>query len=128
MQTFRKVEGKSGLVSSQIVDMKNQFLREILLVTPHYPSNTGIHKPILVATYVDALHQGQPKVPHKVWVQKRRYKSSTCSVYVDGNVPPVPIKHAPSINPSWRKVANDAYFHLRDFKLRDPNWVQKLCN
>lgn len=104
--TFGKVEGESGLVSSQIVDMEDELLREVFLAAPDDPSNTGIHQPILVAAHVDALHQWQPKVPHKLRVQKRCHKASTCGVHVDGDIPPACAIHT-TFNPSLEGYVTD---------------------
>lgn len=87
MQTFRKVESESGLISSQVIDVEDQLFREIFLATPHHPSNSWVYQPILVATHVDTFHQRKAEIPHKMWIQEGSYKASTCGVYVNWDVP-----------------------------------------
>jgi hypothetical protein len=40
--TFGEVEGEGGLISSKIINMKNKFFRQVLLVPPNDPANSSI--------------------------------------------------------------------------------------
>jgi hypothetical protein len=55
--TFGEVQSERRLVCPQIVYMENEFFRQILFASPNDPTNTWIHKAILVPTDIDALHQ-----------------------------------------------------------------------
>lgn len=68
--------------------MEDELFGKILLVSPHNPSNSCVHKTILVSTHIDALHQRQPEIPFDVWVKEGSDEASTRSVNVNGNVPP----------------------------------------
>ena len=55
--TFREIEGEGGLVSSKVVNMEDKVFWQVILGSPYNPTNASINKPILVATYIYALHQ-----------------------------------------------------------------------
>ena len=61
--TFGEIESESGLVGAKIVDMEDEFFRQVFLVPPDNPTNSSINKPILMATHINTLYKGQPKVP-----------------------------------------------------------------
>lgn len=54
--TFREIESEGRLVCAKVVDMKNEVLRQVIFGPPNNPTNSGVDKPIFVATNVDALH------------------------------------------------------------------------
>ena len=54
--TFGKVEGKGGLIGTEIVNMENEFLWQVLLASPDNPTNTSIDQTILMATHINTLH------------------------------------------------------------------------
>ena len=45
--TLAEVEGEGGLVGAEVVDIKNQFLREVLGAAPDYPADAGIDEAVL---------------------------------------------------------------------------------
>lgn len=87
--TFGEIEGESGLVSSKIVDMEDEFIRQVFLVPPDDPTNSSINKPILVPTHINTLYKGQPKVPLKIRVNEWGNKPSTRSINMNRSVPSV---------------------------------------
>ena len=54
--TFGEVEGEGGLISSEIVNVENEFLRKVFLGSPNDPTNSSIDETIFVSTNIDALH------------------------------------------------------------------------
>ena len=54
--TFGEVKGEGGLISPKIVDVKDEFLRQVLLASPDNPTDSSIDQTILVPTNIDALH------------------------------------------------------------------------
>lgn len=56
MVTFGEIQSESGLISSKVVNMEDEFFRQILFAPPYNPPNSGVHKPIFVATNVNAFH------------------------------------------------------------------------
>lgn len=85
---FGEVKGEGGLVSSKIVDMEDEFFRQILFAPPDDPPNSCIDKSILVATNIDALHQRQAEIPLKLWVKKWCNESTARRIHVDWSFPP----------------------------------------
>jgi hypothetical protein len=51
--TTGEVEGKRRLISTEIVDVEDELLRQVLGVTPHDPADTGINETVLVTRNVD---------------------------------------------------------------------------
>lgn len=43
-----EVEGERSLISTEVVDVEDQLLGEVLGITPDHPANTGIDKAVLV--------------------------------------------------------------------------------
>lgn len=89
--TFGEIKCKSWLISTQIVDVKNELIWKVFLVSPDDPSYSSVDKAIFMSTDIDALHQWQAEVPFQIWVQEGGYESSTCSINMDGGVPPAEI-------------------------------------
>lgn len=56
LDTFGEIEGEGWLVSTKVVYVEDEFIRQVLFVPPDNPSNSSIDKAVLVATDVDALH------------------------------------------------------------------------
>lgn len=61
--TFREIQGEGGLISSKIVNVEDEFFRQILFSPPDNPPDSGVNKAILVPANVNALHQRKPKIP-----------------------------------------------------------------
>lgn len=87
--TFREIESKGGLISSEIVDMEDEFFGEVLFAPPNNPTNASINEAILVPTDIDTLHQGKTEIPLQVRVKKRSYKSATCCIDMNRSVPSI---------------------------------------
>lgn len=87
IRTLGEVQSKSRLIRSKIVDVEDEFLRQVLLGPPDHPPYSGIDQPIFVSAHIDALHQGQPEVPFQLWVQKWCDEPTTCCIYMDWCVP-----------------------------------------
>lgn len=85
--TFGEVESECGLIRSKIVNVEDKLIGQVLLVPPHDPPDTGVHQPVLVATHIYTLDQGQPEVPLEFRVQKRGDESATRGIHVNRRVP-----------------------------------------
>lgn len=81
--TFGEVEGEGGLISSKVVNVEDEVVRQIFLTFPNDPTDACVHKSILVSTNVDALHKWQPKVPFKVWIYKWCDEASTRCIHMN---------------------------------------------
>jgi hypothetical protein len=44
----REVEREGRLVRTQVVDVEDEFLREVLGIAPHNPAHTGVNKTVLM--------------------------------------------------------------------------------
>lgn len=75
-----EVEGEGSLIGTEVVDVENELLGEVLGVTPDGPADTGVNQTVLVAGYVDGNHTFQSKVPLEVGVDKRSDEATRCSV------------------------------------------------
>jgi hypothetical protein len=83
-----EVERERGLVGAEVVDVEDEFLRQVLLAAPDAPADAGVDEAVLVAADVDALDQRQAEVPLQVRVQEGRDEAAARRVHVDGRLPP----------------------------------------
>jgi len=59
----REIESVGFFCSSQVMELENQMLWEIGLISPDNPSYTGIHQPEFVSRSVDGLDTRKFEVP-----------------------------------------------------------------
>lgn len=83
----REVEIESRLIASQVVQVEDKLLGQVLLLAEDYPSYTWKHETVLVARHVDASHARHTEVPLDIRVYEWRDESSGGRINVDINVP-----------------------------------------
>lgn len=84
---FGEVEGEGGLISSEIVNVEDELVRQIFFTSPNDPTDACVHKSILVSTNVDALHKWQAKVPCKLWIYKWCDEATTRCIHMNWSIP-----------------------------------------
>lgn len=101
---FGKVQGKGGLVGSEVIDVEDEFFREEFCRAPNTPAHARIYlmgnqqamsiphdhantdQTILVPRDIDRYYFLEAKVPDEVWDDKRSNKPAARRVDVDGTV------------------------------------------
>jgi hypothetical protein len=48
----REVEGEGGLVGAEVVDVEDEFLREVFGVAPDDPADAGVDEAVLVSVII----------------------------------------------------------------------------
>ena len=82
----RKVQRKGRLVRAEVVDVEDEFLREVFVVAPHDPADARVHEAVFVARHVDGGDFGEAKVPEQARVDKGGDEAAGCGVDVDVDV------------------------------------------
>jgi len=82
-RTAREVERKRRLVGTEVVDVEDKLLREVLCVAPDDPADTRVDEAVLVAGDVDGGDLWQAEVPEQAGVDKGGDEAARCGIDVD---------------------------------------------
>lgn len=81
-----EVECEGSLISTEVVDVEDQLLREILGITPDHPANTRVDKTILVTRDVDGCDLLKTEIPEQVRVDERSNEATGSGIDVDVDI------------------------------------------
>src|ERR1700683_4186947 len=61
----RKIQRKGRHVAAEVVDAKNQILRQVRVIAPYHPAHPERRQPEFVTRRVDRFDSRQAKIPHR---------------------------------------------------------------
>lgn len=82
----REVEGKRCLIGTEVVDVEDEFLGQVLGVAPYNPTDTRVYESVLVSGDVDGRDFGKTEVPEQTGVNEGGNETTRCSIDVDINI------------------------------------------
>jgi hypothetical protein len=81
-----EVEGKGCLIGTEVIDVEDEFLGQVLGVTPYDPTDTRVNESVLVSGDVDRRNFGKTEVPEQTGVNEGGDETTRCSIDVDINI------------------------------------------